>query len=67
MIEQVACNKSSVLLKIILQNMQITTIYKDSQNRIFFKMPRLKAWAKRPTGLIKRGSKRKYFKREYLD
>jgi hypothetical protein len=31
------------------------------------KMPSLNAWVKRPTGLIKRGTQHKAFKRVYLD
>jgi hypothetical protein len=56
MIDQVAWNKSSLLLKNILQNIQ-TTIYVEYLKNVFtkfIKIPSWEAWVERPSGLIKR-------------
>ncbi len=68
MIKQAARNKSSLLLNIILQNTQTLQLFtKLITQKLFTKviqMPSLKAWVERPTGLIRRGMKRKCYSRE---
>jgi hypothetical protein len=64
MIEQVAWNKSSLLLaNTKVKHTIITTICNENLNRKYLqkllKIPSCKAWAKRPNGLIKGGRKRK--------
>ncbi len=73
-LEQVAWNKSSLLslsLKITLENTQtLKPFTKITKTEIIYKknsIRSLKTWVKRSSGLIKRGRRRKCFKREYLD
>ncbi len=68
MIEQVAWNKLSLLLKFLLQKRP--NIKKIIETEIFYKlikMPILKPWAKRPCGLIKSRGRASAFNRECLD
>jgi len=64
-IGQVAWNKSSLLLKIILQNSQTLQLFTiNIKHKLFTKaitMPSLRAWLNRPSGLIQRGKKSKHF------
>jgi hypothetical protein len=59
--EQVAWNKSSLLLTIILQNTQILQQFtKTIKQKLFTKVNNLTswmAWVEQPAGLIKRGRK----------
>ncbi len=64
-IEQVALNKSSLLLKIEKQNTQTLQLF-TKKSKIFtkiIKMASWEAWVKRPSGLIKSGGKHKCFLR----
>ncbi len=67
MIEQVASNKSSLLLKMLKKTRKdYNYLQRQSKQKVFtkiIKMPSLRAWAKKPNGLIKRGRKRKHFKK----
>jgi len=64
-------NKSSLLLKINLQNAQTSQLFtKRIKTEIFtkvIKMSSLRACVKRRVGQIKTGWKCKYFKSDYLD
>jgi len=67
MIEQVASNKSSLLLKMLKKTQEhYNYLQRQLKQKVFtkiIKMPSLRAWAKKPNGLIKRGRKRKHFKK----
>ncbi len=67
MIEQVASNKSSLLLKTLKKTRKdYNYLQRQSKQELFtkiIKMPSMRAWPKKPNGLIKRGRKRKHFKK----
>ena len=59
--EQVASNKSSLMLKIQKQNTQTLQLFKQNVFTKVIKMSSSKAWARRPRGLIESGGKRRHF------